>query len=101
MLETVNGFDWDEGNSVKCCNRIPQEDIEYLFSQQNVDITPDYKHSEHETRYIAKGVSPTGKYMFVAFTLRQKDGDVLIRPISVRYMNDREVNKYESSVSQS
>jgi hypothetical protein len=38
MLESVNGFDWDEGNSAKCWNRVSQEEIEHLFQQQDVLI---------------------------------------------------------------
>ncbi|MBC5798343.1 hypothetical protein H5968_25210 [Sphaerospermopsis sp. LEGE 00249] len=36
MLKSVNGFDWDEGNSAKCWNRVSQEEIEYLFQQPDV-----------------------------------------------------------------
>jgi len=99
MLENVNGFDWDEGNSTKCWDRIPQEDIEYLFLHGEVNVAPDMKHSQDEERFIAWGVSSTGKYMFVAFTLRCRDTEVLIRPVSARYMRDKEVAKYGQKVS--
>jgi len=45
MLEIVDGFDWDEGNSTKCWNRIPREDIESLFAQKNITVFPDIRHS--------------------------------------------------------
>jgi len=33
--------------------------------------------------------------MVVAFTLRKKDGEVCLRPISARYMHSKESKKYE------
>jgi uncharacterized protein len=97
MLETVNGFDWDEGNSAKCWNRVSQEEIEYLFHQKDVFITPDIRHSENEDRYLAIGVSCKGRHIFVAFTFRNQQKENLIRPISARYMHEKEVLSYEEN----
>ena len=33
--------------------------------------------------------------IFVVFTLRRRGDDILIRPISARYMHDKEVKSYE------
>ena len=33
--------------------------------------------------------------MFVVFTLRERDGLTLIRPISSRYMHSREAKRYD------
>lgn len=101
MLESVNGFDWDEGNSAKCWNRVSQEEIEYLFQQPDVLITPDIKHSENEDRYLAVGISSQKRYIFVAFTFRSKQDKILIRPISARYMHDKEVRSYEENFPKS
>ena len=101
MLETVNGFDWDEGNSTKCWNRVSQEEIEYLFHQKDVLITPDIKHSEDEARYLAVGVSCKGRHIFVAFTFRNQQEEILIRPISSRYMHDKEILSYEENFPKS
>ncbi|PHJ66039.1 hypothetical protein VF14_15125 [Nostoc linckia z18] len=94
MLEEVNGFDWDEGNSAKCWNRVSKEEIEYLFQQPDILIAPDIQHSENEDRYLAIGISSREKYIFVAFTFRNKQDQILIRPISARYMRDKEVQRY-------
>ncbi|WP_414562141.1 MULTISPECIES: BrnT family toxin [unclassified Anabaena] len=94
MLESVCGFDWDEGNSAKCWNRVSKEEIEYLFQQPGVLIAPDIKHSQDEDRYLAIGISSQQRYIFVAFTLRNQEDEILIRPISARYMRDTEVQKY-------
>ncbi|NMG11314.1 hypothetical protein DP117_32385 [Brasilonema sp. UFV-L1] len=37
--------------------------------------------------------------MFVAFTLRQKEEEILIRPISARYMHEKEVLRYEENLA--
>jgi uncharacterized DUF497 family protein len=100
MLESVNGFDWDEGNSEKCWKRVPKEDIESLFQQPGILIAPDIKHSQDEERYLAIGVLNQERYIFVAFTFRNKEDEALIRPISARYMRDKEVQKYEQNFPQ-
>ena len=33
--------------------------------------------------------------LFLVFTLRRRGDDILIRPISARYMHDKEVKNYE------
>lgn len=33
--------------------------------------------------------------MFVAFTFRNRNGEQLIRPISARYMHEKEAREYE------
>ena len=48
-------------------------------------------HSAMEKRYPAIGHTSRGRLLFVAFTIRRK----LIRVISVRDMNRREVEEYK------
>lgn len=60
-------------------------------------ILPDLKHSDEEDRFIATGQSRNGRYLFVAFTLRESDGENIVRPISSRYMHPKEVKKYEQA----
>ncbi|MCC5644019.1 BrnT family toxin [Nostoc sp. CHAB 5824] len=62
-------------------------------------VSPDIKHSESEDRFIATGVSIKGRYIFVGFTFREKQGKRLIRPISTRYMREKEAKKYEENIS--
>jgi uncharacterized protein len=74
------------------------EEIEALFSG-NVEIAPSAKITV-EQRYIATGRTPSGRAVFVAFTLRARLGRTLIRPLSARYMHRKEVETYEKKRSQ-
>lgn len=96
MAISVEGFDWDEGNTAKCQKHdLSLEEIEEFFHGQ-VFVAPDLKHSQNEERFLAVGRSSSGKPMFVAFTLR----DNLIRPISARYMHEKEARQYEKIFTQ-
>ncbi len=96
MKRQVNGFDWNEGNREKCQKHgLSQKEIEYFFQQKKVLVTPDPKHSDDEERYLAIGRSQKQKPMFVVFTLRDVNGEILIRPISARYMHGKEAKRYE------
>jgi uncharacterized protein len=99
MIQEVSGFDWDNGNHQKCQNHgVSIEEIESLFSG-NVQISPDIKHSEAEERFLAIGKSIENRYIFVVFTLREKEEETFIRAISARYMRDKEVKKYEENLT--
>ena len=94
MRIQVNGFDWDRGNSLKCQKHgIPVEEIESFFHSE-ILVAPDMKHSDKEKRFLAIGVSSNGKPMLVVFTMRDTEETMLIRPISARYMHDKEVKQY-------
>jgi hypothetical protein len=96
MSFEVSGFDWDDGNIKKCRKHgVSIADIENVFSK-NPHIAPDSKHSTNEKRYIAIGLSENNRPMFVAFTIRNRNGR-LIRPISARFMHEKEVRAYEKS----
>jgi hypothetical protein len=62
-------------------------------------IAPDLTHSASEDRYIAVGKGALGRPMFVAFTLREKEGALLVRPVSARYMHKKESERYEEEGS--
>lgn len=96
----VAGFDWDAGNREKCRKHgLAPAEIEGFFKQESLYIAPDYEHSQKEKRYLAAGRSKKGRPMFAIFTLREKFGEVLIRPISARYMHAKEAKKYEEESS--
>ena len=59
----------------------------------------DVRHSDLEDRLIAVGRNAMGRPMFVAFTIRAKEGRHLIRPISARYMHAKEARAYEAQGS--
>ena len=69
-------------------------EIEFVFSN-TPKIFPDLKHSETESRYLAIGVSEANRFILIAFTYRSKGKHNYIRPISVRYMNQKEINYYK------
>ena len=62
-------------------------------------IFPDLKHSQSEERYIALGVTDEGRHIFVAFTLRNISEKTYIRPISSRYMHQKEIDYYEKEIT--
>ena len=91
------GFDWDDGNIQKCRKHgLSVDQIEDFFRAQ-IWVTPDPEHSRAEDRFLAVGRGPTGRPIFVAVTLRKIEGQLLIRPISARFMHAREVRKYEEA----
>jgi uncharacterized DUF497 family protein len=99
MLETVAGFDWDAGNLEKCQNHgVSVADIEGRFARPYT-IRVDVEHSLAEERLRAMGKTNTGRYVFLVFTIRERNGERLIRPISARYMHGKEVDHYEGENS--
>jgi hypothetical protein len=40
-----------------------------------------------------------GRSLFIAFPLRRHSDEVLIRPISARYMHQKEVDHYEKEIT--
>jgi uncharacterized DUF497 family protein len=93
----VSGFEWDEGNRGKCEKHgVTIGEIEALLSN-TPRVAPDFRHSGEEERFIAVGRNEAGRALFVAFTLRTKDGAVFIRPISARYMHRKEAERFEEA----
>lgn len=87
-------FDWDEGNWRKCqAHGVSIEEIEDLFRSEP-RVAPDPIHSTDETRLIAIGRSLDGRALFVAFTLRERNGRQVVRPVSARYMHRKEAERY-------
>lgn len=91
----ANGFDWDRGNRVKCEKHgLTIATIEDLFARP-LAILPDDSHSRQEKRFRAIGRTDKGRMVFMVFTLRQRNDELLIRPISARYMHKREIDAFE------
>jgi len=98
MIQAITGFDWDEGNWPKCAKHgVSKTDIERAFSNEPV-VRPNRTRSA-EPRFNAIGRSSTGRYLFIAFTIREVEGQTMIRPISARYMHRKEIVHYEQSKS--
>jgi len=94
-LAEFSGFDWDAGNRSKCRKHgLSTGQIEKLF-ESPVAVLPDAVHSQREPRFRAIGRAANGRAVFVVFTMRQRAGVLLIRPISARYMHRKEIATYE------
>lgn len=97
MDAKLAGFDWDEGNRAKCQKHgVSPAEVESLFARPLL-IVPDDAHSRHETRLRAIGRTAEGRSIFLVFTVREKGGKRLIRPISARYMHRKEIENYEKA----
>jgi len=94
-VTAIAGFDWDEGNRGKCQRHgVSIEALEEVFRGE-VSVFPDPAHSAGETRFKGIGRTGEGRHALVVFTLRERAGKMLIRPISARYMHRKEVEHYE------
>ncbi len=95
----IDGLDRDAGNRGTCTKHgVPIETIGSLFERE-VHVFPDPRHSTSETRFLAIGRDAGGRYVFVAFTLRGRDGSGLIRPISARWMHAKEIRHLEAQIA--
>jgi hypothetical protein len=92
-------FDWDRDNRAHCQKHgVPIAEIEALLRGEP-RIAPDLKHAHLEDRLIAVGRTAQGRPLFVAFTIRERFGQPTIRPVSARYMHEREAKNYEAQGS--
>ena len=90
----MDGFDWDNGNTEKCLKHgVSQTDVEAIC-RGPLDIFPDTDHSIEETRFFGIGRTEARRYVFIAFTIRTRDGKRFVRPISARFMHAKEVTHY-------
>ncbi|MFZ4526585.1 MAG: BrnT family toxin [Chlorobium sp.] len=90
----VSGFQWEEGNKEKCRKHgVPLDVIEDIFNRLVMTFPDD--HSDAETRFKAIGKAKDNRHVFVVFTLRRDDENLLIRPISARYIHQKEITAYE------
>lgn len=95
----VAGFDWDGGNRSKCQEHgVSQAAIEFMF-RRSIAVLPDPLHSKTEERFKAIGKSDDGRWIFIVFTLRTRRGKRLVRPISARFMHEKEVEHYEKETA--
>ena len=96
MLEAVSGFDWDHANREHCpAHGITVREIEAML-RGSPRVAPDLEHAHLEDRLIAVGRTTAGRPIFVAFTIRERAGEWLIRPVSARYMHAKEFARYEA-----
>jgi uncharacterized DUF497 family protein len=91
----IDGFDWDDGNWPKCAKHgLSKLAIEAALSGAFV-MFDDPHDPAVEQRFRAIGKDQEGRSIFVVFCLRDRNGKTLIRPISARFMRQKEVAHYE------
>ena len=92
FFESLEGFQWDEGNSEKTWVRheVSQAECEQLFLNRPIVVTFDEDHSKLERRFVALGHADSGRQLTVVFTVRGS----LLRVISGRPMSRRERGIY-------
>ncbi len=97
---TIEGFDWGKGNREKCQKHgVSISEIESIFTDGKVTILNDEKHSHEEERLIAVGQGSDKRNILIVFTIRVKKEKQFIRPISARYMHQKEVKYYEEETT--
>ena len=94
MLDTdsLDGFDWDEGNITKNWDRhqVSSTECEEVFLNKPLLLADDVRHSANEVRNYALGQTDNGRLLFIAFTAR----GTRIRVISARPMSGKERHIY-------
>ena len=94
----AEGIYWDEGNPGKCQKHdVTIAEIEHVLLHSDKVIIP--VEGSGETRFIAIGLTPNGRFAFVVFTSRARGGKLIPRPISARYMHRKEVRTYGQAVA--
>ena len=92
-----SGFDWDDGNWPKCGKHgVSKAEIERLLLSKPF-VLPDRTPGLSETRYNAVGLNEEGRYLFVVLTLRTTESGTFARPISARFMHEKETRRYEQT----
>ena len=96
ILESCEGFDWDEANSDKnwLKHKVSKIECEQVFFNSPLIIADDEKHSESERRWFLLGRTDMDRKLFVVFTLRKN----LIRVISARNMSKKERELYDEKI---
>ena len=91
----VAGIDWDEGNWPKCGKHgLSRTEIEDVLAG-TLAVMPDLYPDEPRMRAIGK--TAAGRHVFVVFMLREIDQQTRLRPISARYMHQKEIAHYEGT----
>jgi uncharacterized protein len=92
----IVGFDWDEGNWPKCAKHgVSRAEIEEVLLNTPA-VMPDPHPDEPRMRAIGK--TAAGRYVFLVFMLRGVKSQIFLRPISARFMHQKEIDHYENQI---
>jgi len=90
------GFDWDDGNWPKCGKHgVSRAEIEEVLLNTPA-VMPDPHPQEPRMRAIGKTIA--GRYVFLVFMVRQFNDKLFLRPISARFMHQKEIDHYENKI---
>jgi len=93
----IDGFDWDTGNWPKCAKHgVSRAEIEQVLLNEPAVMSDPFPE---EPRMRAIGQTPQGRYVFLVFQIREIGGATKLRPISARYMHQKEIDYYEQQKS--
>lgn len=95
QLTNATGFEWDEWNSTKICEKhsVSLAECEQVFFNEPLVVAEDTKHSDVEQRFYVLGATDKARLFFLVFTLR----DNRIRVITARSMNRKERRIYRDA----
>ncbi|WP_455476548.1 BrnT family toxin [Bartonella sp. B17] len=89
-------MNWDNGNWPKCAKHgVSKKEIEYLFTNFGT-LFMEHDPNIKEERFRAIGKNYNERYIFLVFTLRTINNKLFVRPISARYMHQKEIDFYEN-----
>lgn len=89
----IAGFEWDSGNWPKCGKHgVSRAEIEQVLLGEPTVMADPF---QGEPRLRAIGKTEIGRYVFLVFMLREINAQTWLRPISARYMHQKEVEHYE------
>jgi len=87
-----SGFDWDSGNWPKCGKHgVSRAEIETMLQGAPKVWKDPYPY---EDRFRAIGQAGDGRSIFVVLVKREIDGIMKLRPLSARYMHQKEIDHY-------
>jgi uncharacterized DUF497 family protein len=92
VVEAIEGFEWDAGNSEKNWkrHRVTQAECEQIFANLPLLLSVATKAGSGEPRYFALGRTDGSRELAVVFTARGRR----VRVISARPMSRRERKEY-------
>ena len=92
LIEALEGFEWDAGNSEKNWKRhqVTQAECEQIFANLPLLVSVATQTGSREPRYFALGRTDSVRELAVVFTVRGKR----VRVISARPMSRRERKEY-------
>ena len=94
-LRRCTGFQRDDGNSEKnwTAHRVTRSECEQVFFSEPIVIARTGGQHQDEGRYHALGRTENNRWLFIVFTVRDKE----VRVISARDMSRRERRAYQSA----